>query len=351
MAGTPRKDGHILIHRLLACLTSTGLILVQALPIAASSIDQDAASLIKKEQPAEPASPPPPRQQDPPPTPPPPPAASGASDGSAIPASTQPSTPSTPATSAELGGGSSSSQPPSSAAPTSRPASRKATVKRLNFVDVEFGVLAKGDPVASDRYYHTYYFEGKKDQAIAIRLVGSRDPRLNLNPAMFLYGPDGQEPIARRFGGESTEKSAFLQIRLPEDGTYSIVVTSREPRKEGRYSLALRDDRISYLLDKTGDLTDESPKLKQDGSSFQSYEFQGKRGQYVNIRADSLRAEFSPSVYLLNSKREIIATSSDMNYIYSALIERTQLPEDDTYYIVVNSMNPTGRGRFRVSVY
>ncbi|MCL6436757.1 MAG: PPC domain-containing protein [Leptolyngbyaceae cyanobacterium HOT.MB2.61] len=347
MAGTPKKDGRIFIHRLLACLTSTGLILVQALPLAASSIDQDAASLIKKEPLTEPASPPPPQQQDPLPPPPP---VSGTSDGGAIPASTQPSTPLAPTTPVEAGGSTSSSQPPSSASASS-PVSRKATAKRLNFVDVEFGVLAKGDPVASDRYYHTYYFEGKKDQPIAIRLVGSRDPRLNLNPVLFLYGPNGQEPIARRFGGENTEKSAFLQIRLPENGTYSIVVTSREPRKEGRYSLALRDDRISYLLDKTSDLTDESPKLKQDGSSFQSYEFQGKRGQYVNIRADSLRAEFSPSIYLLNSKREIIATSSDRNYVYSALIERTQLPEDDTYYIVVNSMNPTGRGRFRVSVY
>ncbi len=214
-----------------------------------------------------------------------------------------------------------------------------------------FGVLAKGDPTADNRYYHTYYFEGKKDQPIVIRLVGSRDPRLNLNPVLFLYGPNGREPLARRFGGENTEKSAFLFIRLPQDGTYSLVVTSREPRKEGRYSLALRDDRATYVLDKTSDLTDQSPKLKQDGSSFQAYEFQGKRGQYVNVRADSLRAEFSPSVFLINSKREVIATSTDVNYVYQALIERAQLPADDTYYIVVNSSNPTGRGKFRVSVY
>jgi hypothetical protein len=227
----------------------------------------------------------------------------------------------------------------------------KSVSQRLNFVDVAFGVLAKGDPVADNRYYHTYYFEGKKNQAIAIRLVGSRDPRLNLNPVLYLYSPNNKEPLARRFGGENTEKSAFLEIRLPEDGTYAVVVTSREPRKEGRYSLALRDDRTNYFLDTAGNLTDQSPRLKQDNSSFQTYEFQGKQGQYVNIRVDSPRAEFSPSVFLINSKREIIATSSDQNYLYQALIERTQLPADDTYYIVVNSVRPNGRGTFRVSMY
>lgn len=309
--------------RALTCLASLSLTLPVCLP-AIASIEGAAAGLGKDKPAAQTA--PPPQQVDPPPPPP---------ERSYPAPSSKPKPNSTPVLAPEI---------PSAEG-------RKPTIKRVNFVNLEFGILAKGDLVSGDRYYHIYYFEGKKNQPVEIRLVGSRDKRLSLIPSMFLFRSNDKEPLVRRFGGENTDRNAFVYMRLPEDGVYGIVVTSLKPRATGRYSLAIRDDRATYLLDKTGDLTNQSPKIKQDNSPYEAYEFQGRRDQFVNIRVDSLRAEFSPTVYLLNSKGTVISTSSDLNYLYRVLIERTQLPADDTYYIVVNSVTPKGRGKFRVSVY
>lgn len=225
------------------------------------------------------------------------------------------------------------------------------TVRELGYAYIESGVLGQGDPVASDRHYHVYTFEGKANQPIEVRLVGSNDARLGLDPAMFLFSPNGNEPLARRFSEFDSVRSAFMFMRLPETGTYSIVVTSKQPKKVGRYSLALRDDRATYLLDEYGELSDRSPRLEQNNRPFESFEFRGRRDQFVNIRVDSTRAEFPPLVYMLNSKGNIVATSRDDNSLYRVRVERTQLTEDDTYTIVVSSLRPEGRGKFRVSVY
>ena len=230
-------------------------------------------------------------------------------------------------------------------------APKAPTIKELGYAYIESGVLGHNDPVASDRHYHTYTFEGKANQPIEVRLIGSNDSRLGLDPAMFLFAPNGTEPLARRFSEYDSVRSAFMYMRLPETGTYSIVVTSKQPKKVGRYSLALRDDRATYLLDQYGELSDRSPKLEQNNRPFESFEFRGRRDQFINIRVDSTRAEFPPLVYMLDSKGKVVSTNRDDNSLYRVRVERAQLPEDDTYTIVVSSLRPEGRGKFRVSVY
>jgi hypothetical protein len=228
---------------------------------------------------------------------------------------------------------------------------KEPTIKELGYAYIESGVLGQADAIASDRHYRVYTFQGKASQPIEVRLIGSNDSRLGLDPAMFLFGPNGKEPLARRFSEYDSVRSSFMYMRLPEDGTYSIIVTSKQPKKIGRYSLALRDDRASYLLDQYGELSDRSPKLEQNNRPFESFEFRGRRDQFVNLRVDSTRAEFPPLVYMLNSKGKVVTTSRDDNSLYRVRVERTQLTEDDTYTIVVSSLRPESRGKFRVSVY
>lgn len=371
------RSSQIYRNGILAVLTIANLVLVHALPIYAG-IEDTAAELGKDKPEAPPATPPP--AADPPA--PAPAESSAPAGGSSAPAaeSAPPADSSTPAPadSAPPAGGSStpaeSSAPPAdSSTPAAEPApsqtptqpsgsqpstspakpakSKQPTVRRIDFVDVQAGVLGPGDPVSDDRYYHVYYFKGKANQAIELRLVGSRDKRLALNPVLFVYGPDGGTPIARRFSGNDDDRSTFLMMRLPKSGTYSVIVTSQEAQDRGRYSLALREDRSSYLLDQSGDLTEQSRKLTKDNSPFEVIEFRGRRDQIVNIRVDSLRGEFLPSIYLVDSKDRVVATSSEANSLYTAQIERARLPEEGTYYIVVNSARPTERGNFRVSVY
>jgi hypothetical protein len=237
-------------------------------------------------------------------------------------------------------------------------ASRIPNARQINFVDIQLGVLAPGDFKSQGRYFHFYQFEGRENQLIQIRLIGSADQRrssnLNLNPFMIMLDPNNNV-LAKRSSGETGSngevKDAFLFVRLPARGVYTIAVTSLNPREIGRYSLALRNDRASYTLDESEQLTANGSNLKKNGSPYNVSRFEGKKDQLVSIRVDSVLEQFSPYLVLLNSKGQVIASDNDKDGRYTALIDRAKLPEDGTYYVVVISSVPQRTGTYRLTVF
>ncbi|GAX43691.1 peptidase-like protein [Tolypothrix sp. NIES-4075] len=234
-------------------------------------------------------------------------------------------------------------------------ASKRLNYKQINFVDIAFGVLAPGDFKSQGRYFHFYQFQGRANQLIQIRLGGSVDQRrssnLSLDPFMFLLDPNNNVLLKRGSGGASSEvKDAFVFVRLPANGTYTIAVTSQNPGDKGRYSLALRNDRASYSLDSESELTPQSLR-RQDGSVYDISKFQGKKDQLVSIRVDSVYEEFSPYIVLMDSQGKIVAADNAKDGKYSALIDRARLPKDETYYVVVISGNSLQRGKYRLTVF
>jgi hypothetical protein len=230
--------------------------------------------------------------------------------------------------------------------------------KKVDFVNIALGVLAPGDFKSQGRYFHFYQFEGRENQLIQIRLTGSADQRrssnLSLDPFMMLLDPNNRV-LAKRGSGESVTKGgvkdAFIFVRLPVKGTYTIAVTSRNPGEIGRYSLALRNDRASYAVDQSGNLTASSLSFRKTGSPYSISKFEGKKDQLVSIRVDSMFEEFPPYIVLLNSKGQIVATDNDKDGRYTALIDRAKLPEDDIYYVVVLSATPREKGAYRLTVF
>lgn len=240
--------------------------------------------------------------------------------------------------------------------PVSSPAT--PTYKEINFVDVALGILSKRDFQSQGRYFHFYEFEGRENQLVQIRLIGSNDTRrtnnLSLNTLLFLHDPDNNVIVKKGSLEKSSDgDDAFIFARLPTNGTYKIAVTSQNPGDTGRYSLALRNDRASYTLDESGQLSAQSSTLKQNGGAYNISNFQGRKNQLVSIRVDSVDEEFSPYVALLNSQGQAIAIDKDKDKdgVYSAVIDRARLPEDDTYYIVVTSKNPQERGKYRLTIF
>ncbi|WP_414514945.1 peptidase [Nostoc sp. PCC 9305] len=232
------------------------------------------------------------------------------------------------------------------------------TYKEINFVDVALGILSKSDFQSEGRYFHFYEFEGRENQLVQIRLIGSNDTRrsnnLSLKPLLFLHDPDNNIIVKKgALDKSSGGDDAFIFARLPKNGIYKIAVTSQDPGDTGRYSLALRNDRASYTLDESDQLTAKSSTLKQNGGAYNVSNFQGKKNQLISIRVDSVDEEFSPYVALLNSKGQTIAIDKDKDKsgVYSALIDRARLPEDDTYYIVITSKNPQERGKYRLTIF
>ena len=233
--------------------------------------------------------------------------------------------------------------------------SREINYRQLNYVDIALGVLAPSDYEFEGRHFHFYQFEGRENQLIQIRLLGSADQRrssnLSMQPLMYLLDTEGR--VILRRGGRATggSKDAFEFVRLPKEGTYTIGVTTRNPGDTGRYSLALRNDRASYTLDEEDTLSASSPILKRNGTPYNVSKFQGQKGQLISIRVDSTFEEFSPYVVLLNSKGEIVASNNDRDGKFSALIDRAKLPEDDTYYVVVTSVAPRQIGAYRLTIF
>ncbi len=107
------------------------------------------------------------------------------------------------------------------------------TYKEINFVDVALGILSKSDFQSQGRYFHFYEFEGRENQLVQIRLVGSKDTRrsnnLSLNPLLFLHDPDDNIIVKKGTLEKSSDgDDAFIFARLPKNGIYKIAVTSRD---------------------------------------------------------------------------------------------------------------------------
>ncbi|MBV6628294.1 MAG: PPC domain-containing protein, partial [Rivularia sp. (in: Bacteria)] len=234
--------------------------------------------------------------------------------------------------------------------------SSKPNFKKINFVEIELGVLAPNDYKYQGKYYDFYQFEGRENQLIQLRMIGSDDKRdssnLSLNPVVMLLDSDNKV-IAVRSNRNTSEdvNDAFMFVRLPSKGTYTIAVTSKNPGDIGRYSLAMRNDRASYTLDEFGMLTQQKPILKQNRTAYNVSQFQGSKGQLISIRADSNYEQFSPYIVLLNSKGEIVASDNAKDGKYSALIDRVELPDNGTYYVVVTSSTSKKTGTYRLSIF
>ncbi|AUT00310.1 peptidase [Nostoc sp. CENA543] len=233
--------------------------------------------------------------------------------------------------------------------------SRQPTYRDIDFVNIPFGILSPGDFQSEGRYVHFYRFEGQENQVIQLRLTGSVDQRrsnnLSLRPYMFLFDPDNNV-ILRRSSSDNSKsiRDASIFAKLPKKGVYTIAVTSQNPGDVGRYTIALRNDRASYVEDDFTELTASSPTLK-NGSPYNVTKLEGKKGQLVSIRVDSVLEEFSPFIVLLDAQGRVVSSDNDREGRYSALIDRAKLPADGTYYVVVTSKTPNQSGRYRLTVF
>lgn len=227
------------------------------------------------------------------------------------------------------------------------------TLTPVQFGFPQPGVLGQADYLTEDgRRIEFFQFEGVRGQPIVLTVSGSREstsnPNFSPNVYMALIAPDGETIIDRNdiAGGERTTDDERLWIKLPEAGNYLIAVFT-DPGKEARFSLALQRDTTRYRLDDSNALTDDNPRL-DDESPFYAYPFTTNYdGQFVNIVATS--PDFDPYLILLDSDFNVVAADNDSGGNFNSLL-RGQLPQGN-YYIVVNSLRPEGRGRYRVLLY
>lgn len=255
--------------------------------------------------------------------------------------------------------------PISTPAPTPIPAGppSEPILQRISVGDVIPGVLGRADYLdAENRRVELYQFTGQANDAITITLTNSNDPRpdgLPLSPYMRvlnLSAPEGQQVIGGTFtpGAARTPSENPLvpvdnqvDLRLPQSGEYGIVVYT-DPGVEGRYGLSVIRDRTRYFVDTSDELTDETATLNSDNSPFSAAEFYGRQGQTVHINLTS--SDFDSYLFLVDANGDVIAEDNNSGGNLNARIV-TELPEDGAYYVIVNSRNSEGRGRYRLTIY
>ena len=102
------------------------------------------------------------------------------------------------------------------------------------------GTLGSPRQLQDGFYQDLYQFDGNSGDYVLLNLIGSDDPRMQLDPRLQLIGPDGSIVAEDDNGGyDSSRGDARIVIPLPDTGTYTIVVTTAEPDDRGRYTLGL----------------------------------------------------------------------------------------------------------------
>ena len=103
------------------------------------------------------------------------------------------------------------------------------------------GTLGRNNQHEQDGYFRDRYrFEGKSGQPVLINIIGSSDDRMRLDPYLKLLGPDGKLVAEDDNSGRDGQRGdARLRLVLPEDGTYTIVVSTAKPEDTGRYVVGL----------------------------------------------------------------------------------------------------------------
>lgn len=93
---------------------------------------------------------------------------------------------------------------------------------------LEWGRLTSSDPRLQDgSFYRSYTFQGTAGEQIAIELM-----QFDFDPYLVLLDPDGK-PVNQG----NTKRQDTLSSQLPQNGLYTLIVSTAKPGDRGRYAI------------------------------------------------------------------------------------------------------------------
>lgn len=211
-----------------------------------------------------------------------------------------------------------------------------------------------------DSYYDLYSFEGKEGQQLTIEMMGSE-----IDPYLILLSSSNREIAQDDDSGG--DRNAKIVITLPENDTYKLLANSYEAGQSGDYKLrivasssspssssssspllrSLFDNQRS-ILNEEGTLDSSDSVLESDGSLYDEYTFEGRKGQQVSIRLES--SDFDPYVAVFGPNGSLVGENDDTSESNNNSFLRVVLPEDGSYRILVNAYDSKGRGDYLLRV-
>ena len=193
-------------------------------------------------------------------------------------------------------------------------------------------------------FFDLYSFEGKAGQQITIEMKSEE-----IDPYLILLGPN-QRGIAQDDDGAGS-KNARITVRLPADGTYTLVANSYEASESGAYTLEVKASATEpsrAILQEEGALVAGGPVLPSDNSLYREYTFEGRAGQSVAISLES--TDFEPYVAIIGPNDRLLAQNDDGSDSAKNAFLSVTLPTTGRYRVIVNAYDASGRGRYTLTV-
>jgi hypothetical protein len=182
-----------------------------------------------------------------------------------------------------------------------------------------------------------YQFKGEAGSTVSISLSSRA-----FDAYVTLQDEDGTEVSSNDDSNGSLD--AFLEITLPRDETYTIVVSSAGDSGTGDYELTL-----SYLAIQTieygeivqGEISEDMPRVQ--------YRFEGQEGD--NILLSLTSPTFDTFLHLSDSSNFDLVTDDDGGDGTNSMIAGYELPETGTYFVTARSYSEVGSGEFTLQIY
>jgi hypothetical protein len=143
------------------------------------------------------------------------------------------------------------------------------------------------------------------------------------------------------------QRVAQVNVKLQENGIYTILASNGDAKQTGRYSVVVERDPNLYSVDRIEELDVRSSKLIQDNSPYNISEFQGEQDRLVTVKVSS--SSFFPVIFLLDSDDRVLASNDNTIGDRNAALEY-RLPRSGTYKVLVNSLRPGDRGNYRLTI-
>ncbi|MBX0323139.1 hypothetical protein EGH21_08875 [Halomicroarcula sp. F13] len=183
--------------------------------------------------------------------------------------------------------------------------------REIAYGETVSGAVDSVDPIRSnptenshsgDWYYEPVSFEGEAGDVVDIEVYAPTDTSL------VLVGPDGQRVAQNEDGGEGNNSE--ILHRLPEDGTYTIQVTSHFPEDTFEYLLSLeRLDENEDLEMSVGDtivgtVDETNDERTQYNGRYEEVQLSGNVGQEIEL---TLSSSEDSALYLIAPNNRIVA--------------------------------------------
>jgi hypothetical protein len=214
----------------------------------------------------------------------------------------------------------------------------------LALVDAPRGTPAQGGMLVADHAVtgefteapatHTWIFEGKAGQGVALSLVRLRGP---LAVTLTLLGPDGSTVLAAASQAGSANALSTGSLELTLDGTYTLLITGDGSVLGAAYRLLLQPATLPEaapqtlvpLRDEVGMITDLQPQS--------TWTLEAQAGETLSLRVSVLSGNLKPTLMLWGPDGRPLMEGTQERGISGpqAGIPAVIAPKSGTYRVIV----------------